>query len=63
MRTAEAVTPMPWLAAPLIAISMLYLLLGTMVLFLLRRQVFESPRVPALVPGSIPGGEDGRASA
>ena len=43
MRTAEAVTPVPGLLLPLVATSLLYLLLGFVVLELLRRQVFAGP--------------------
>lgn len=43
MRTAEAVTPVPGLLLPLLATSLLYLLLGFVVLELLRRQVFAGP--------------------
>ncbi len=47
MRTAEAVTPMPYLVVPFLTFSLLYLVLGFVVLFLLRRQVFASPRIVA----------------
>jgi cytochrome d ubiquinol oxidase subunit I len=47
MRTAEAVTPMPGLVVPLVTISFVYAFLAFVVLFLLRRQVFASPRVQA----------------
>jgi cytochrome d ubiquinol oxidase subunit I len=47
MRTADAVTPMPWLIVPFLTITVLYSVLALVVLHLLRRQVFESPRVPA----------------
>jgi cytochrome d ubiquinol oxidase subunit I len=40
MRTAEAVTPMPWLVVPFLAFSALYLLLGVLVILLLRRNLF-----------------------
>src|SRR6185503_8729781 len=42
MRTAEAVTPMPLLPIPLAAFTLLYLMLGTVVIVLLKRQVFDS---------------------
>jgi cytochrome d ubiquinol oxidase subunit I len=42
MRTAEAVTPMPGLAAPFAAITVVYLVLGTIVAWLLRRHVLET---------------------
>ena len=40
MRTSEAVTPMPGLAVPFVAFSVLYLVLGVAVVVLLRRIVF-----------------------
>jgi cytochrome bd ubiquinol oxidase subunit I len=46
MRTADAVTPMPWMAVPLVTLSGIYLVLGVVVLVLLRHQVFESPHLP-----------------
>jgi cytochrome d ubiquinol oxidase subunit I len=45
MRTADALTPMPGLIVPLIAVSSLYLLLGSVVLVLLHRQVWGSRAV------------------
>lgn len=45
MRTAEAVTPMPRLIVPFISFTVLYLFLAFVVVFLLKRQVFESPRI------------------
>ena len=45
MRTADAVTPMPRLAIPLVTFTALYVFLGFVVVVLLRRQVFESPRL------------------
>jgi cytochrome d ubiquinol oxidase subunit I len=47
MRTADAVTPMPRLAIPLVTFTALYLFLAFVVVVLLRRQVFESPRLLA----------------
>jgi cytochrome d ubiquinol oxidase subunit I len=44
MRTREAVTPMPGLVVPFTVFTLLYVGLGLIVLALLRRQVFESPR-------------------
>jgi cytochrome d ubiquinol oxidase subunit I len=44
MRTKDAVTPMPWLIVPFTAFTLLYLVLGVVVIVLLRRQVFASPR-------------------
>jgi cytochrome d ubiquinol oxidase subunit I len=45
MRTADAVTPMPNLWIPFLTFSLVYAFLGFVVVFLLRRQVFASPRV------------------
>ncbi|MBI4396059.1 MAG: cytochrome ubiquinol oxidase subunit I [Elusimicrobia bacterium] len=47
MRTSEAVTPMPWLVAPFVVFTFLYLFLAVLVVVLLRRQVIQSPNVPA----------------
>lgn len=44
MRTAEAVTPMPGLVVPFVVFTLLYLVLGVVVVALLRRQVFKSAR-------------------
>ncbi len=44
MRTADAVTPMPGIVVPFLTFSLLYLVLGVMVILLLRRQVFDVPR-------------------
>ncbi len=52
MRTAEAVTPMPGLVVPFLTFTALYLFLAVIVVFLLRRQVFESPRI--LPPDASP---------
>jgi cytochrome bd ubiquinol oxidase subunit I len=43
MRTADAVTPMPGLIVPFLAITLLYLVLAAIVIILLVRQVQESP--------------------
>jgi cytochrome bd ubiquinol oxidase subunit I len=43
MRTADAVTPMPGLIVPFLTITLLYLVLGAIVVTLLVRQVRESP--------------------
>ena len=47
LRTADAVTPMPHLVVPFTLFSLLYLFLAWIVIVLLRRQVFASPRVVA----------------
>lgn len=44
MRTKDAVTPMPWLVVPFTVFTLLYVVLGVVVLVLLRNQVFASPR-------------------
>jgi cytochrome d ubiquinol oxidase subunit I len=44
MRTAEAVTPMPRLVVPFLAFTVLYFFLAFVVIFLLKRQVFQSPK-------------------
>jgi cytochrome d ubiquinol oxidase subunit I len=43
MRTADAVTPMPGLIVPFLAITLLYLVLAAIVVMLLLRHVRESP--------------------
>jgi cytochrome d ubiquinol oxidase subunit I len=50
MKTADAVTPMPGLVVPFTAFTLLYLVLGTVVVVLLKRQVFASAR-PLRPPG------------
>jgi cytochrome d ubiquinol oxidase subunit I len=47
LRTADAVTPMPALVVPMVTFTAIYVFLAFVVLFILRRQVFESPRVVA----------------
>jgi cytochrome d ubiquinol oxidase subunit I len=54
LRTADAVTPMPGLVVPLVTFTAIYVFLGFVVLFLLRRQVFTSPRVVAPAQGRRP---------
>jgi cytochrome d ubiquinol oxidase subunit I len=44
MRTADAVTPMPRLIVPFIIFTTLYVFLACVVIFLLKRQVFQSPK-------------------
>jgi cytochrome d ubiquinol oxidase subunit I len=43
MRTAEAVTPMPWLIVPFLVLTAIYVLLAVVVFVLMRRHVFASP--------------------
>ena len=45
MRTADAVTPMPGLIVPFVSFTLLYIFLAFVVVFLLKRQVFNSPRI------------------
>jgi cytochrome d ubiquinol oxidase subunit I len=51
LRTADAVTPMPGLTVPFVAISLLYLSLGAIVAWLLHYQMV---RVPAALAGPTP---------
>ena len=44
LRTKDAVTPMPGLVVPFLGFTLLYLFLAVVVLVLLRRQVFRSPK-------------------
>jgi cytochrome d ubiquinol oxidase subunit I len=46
MRTRDAVTPMPYLVVPFVTFTLLYFVLGLVVVAVLRRQVFASPRTP-----------------
>src|SRR5688500_12845226 len=45
LRTADAVTPMPGLVIPFITFTLLYCVLGVVVVWLLYRQIVRSPRV------------------
>ena len=45
MRTAEAVTPVPYLTLPLSTYTLVYLFLAFVVVFLLLRQFRQSPRI------------------
>jgi len=47
LRTADAVTPMPGLVVPMMTFTSIYIFLAFVVVFILRRQVFESPHVAA----------------
>jgi cytochrome bd ubiquinol oxidase subunit I len=47
MRTSESVTPMAHLIVPFATFTVLYLFLALVVVVLLRRQVFQSPRLVA----------------
>lgn len=46
LRTADAVTPMPGLVVPFALFTLLYVFLGVIVVYLLRRQIVSSPREP-----------------
>ncbi len=52
MRTKDAVTPMPGLIVPFLTFSLLYAVLGVVVIFLLKRQVFQSPSFASLQPAA-----------
>src|SRR4051812_7252259 len=54
VRTADAVTPMPGLVVPLVTFTTVYVFLAFVVVFLLRRQVFTSPRLIAPRQGRPP---------
>lgn len=47
MRTSEAVTPMPGLVIPFLMFTLLYIVLAVVVVWLLKRQVADSPRIYA----------------
>jgi cytochrome d ubiquinol oxidase subunit I len=56
LRTADAVTPMPGLVVPFVFFTLLYVALSVAVVWLLRRQIVQSPDLPEqrsgeLVPG------------
>lgn len=58
MRTADAVTPMPGLAVPLVAFTALYIVLGVVVIVLLRA-LFRDVTPVSAAPGFAPRtGED-----
>ena len=43
LRTADAVTPMPGLVVPFLVFTLLYVLLGAIVIYLLRQQIARAP--------------------
>jgi cytochrome d ubiquinol oxidase subunit I len=47
LRTADAVTPMPYLIVPFLTFTLLYLVLAVVVVLLMKRQVFASPGLAA----------------
>ena len=63
LRTKDAVTPMPGLIVPFLAFTLLYVFLAGVVLVLLRRQVFASPRTSELPHEPAPGTTSDHAHA
>ena len=64
LRTADAVTPMPGLVVPFALFTLLYVFLGVIVVYLLRRQIVSSPREPRQPQRSLGGaGRPGAAGA
>ena len=59
LRTADAVTPVPYLVIPFITFTLLYLFLGVIVVWLLLRQVIESPQL--FVPQKSRGVQEGES--
>ena len=58
LRTADAVTPMPGLVVPFAAFTLLYVALAAAVVWLLRRQISQSPDVAEIgsaLPQATPG--------
>ncbi|HEV8176796.1 MAG TPA: cytochrome ubiquinol oxidase subunit I, partial [Gemmatimonadales bacterium] len=59
LRTADAVTPMPGLIVPFLLFTLLYCLLGVIVVWLLYRQIIRSPSPPEwsriYTPRGVPG--------
>jgi cytochrome bd ubiquinol oxidase subunit I len=43
LRTADAVTPMPGLIVPFLTFTLLYLLLGIIVVYMMRQQIIRAP--------------------
>jgi cytochrome d ubiquinol oxidase subunit I len=52
MRTADAVTPMPRIAVPFVAFTVLYLFLAVVVITLLRHQFVETAGLVAQTPSA-----------
>ena len=44
LRTADAVTPMPGLIVPFLVFTLLYVLLGGVVAYMLRQQIVDAPK-------------------
>jgi cytochrome d ubiquinol oxidase subunit I len=53
LRTADAVTPMPGLVVPFLFFTLLYLALSAAVVWLLRRQIIQSPELPEPRPTDL----------
>jgi len=53
MRTREAVTPMPGLAAPFVIFTAVYILLAIVVVLLLRRQFLETSNLVPAQPSGV----------
>ena len=58
MRTKDAVTPMPGLVVPFLMFSLLYFVLGIVVIALLKRQVFASPKQAEVLALEAGGGSE-----
>ncbi|MFP5354947.1 MAG: cytochrome ubiquinol oxidase subunit I [Gemmatimonadota bacterium] len=56
LRTADAVTPMPGLIVPFLLFTVLYLFLGVIVVYLLKRQIATAPGVARRVHPDAPAG-------
>src|SRR5439155_692121 len=53
MRTREAVTPVPGLVVPLVIFTAVYIFLAIVVVFLLRRQFFETGNLVPAQPSGV----------
>ncbi len=59
MKTRDAVTPMPGLVVPFVTFTLLYCFLGTIVVWLLYRQIVRSPTIPEWRGFYMPAGRTG----
>ena len=50
LRTADAVTPMPGLIVPFLGFTLLYVLLGVIVVYMLRQQIVRTPEQESAAP-------------
>jgi cytochrome d ubiquinol oxidase subunit I len=55
LRTADSVTPMPGLVVPFVFFTLLYIALSVAVVWLLRRQILQSPGLPEPRPDAAEG--------